>query len=87
MLPMIFFPLIIYNNFLQTLHRMYVVNAGPGFKKVLWPAAQKFLDPKTIEKIHVNHVYWLFSIFLSISSFTVASSDSIHVSLCIGFGP
>ncbi|KAF7141949.1 hypothetical protein RHSIM_Rhsim06G0234800 [Rhododendron simsii] len=28
-------------------------NAGPGFKKMLWPAAQKFLDPKTIAKIQV----------------------------------
>ncbi|XP_031407221.1 phosphatidylinositol/phosphatidylcholine transfer protein SFH13 isoform X2 [Punica granatum] len=37
----------------ETLNRMYVVNAGPGFKKMLWPAAQKFLDGKTIAKIHV----------------------------------
>ncbi|KAI6688640.1 hypothetical protein NL676_025468 [Syzygium grande] len=37
----------------ETLHRMYIVNAGPGFKKMLWPAAQKFLDAKTIGKIHV----------------------------------
>lgn len=37
----------------QTLHRMYIVNAGPGFKKMLWPAAQKFLDAKTIAKIQV----------------------------------
>ncbi|XP_065863032.1 phosphatidylinositol/phosphatidylcholine transfer protein SFH13 [Euphorbia lathyris] len=37
----------------ETLHRMYIVNAGPGFKKMLWPAAQKFLDAKTIAKIQV----------------------------------
>ncbi|KAL3821172.1 hypothetical protein ACJIZ3_007077 [Penstemon smallii] len=37
----------------ETLYRMYIVNAGTGFKKVLWPTAQKFLDAKTIAKIHV----------------------------------
>ncbi|KAF5479131.1 hypothetical protein F2P56_005630, partial [Juglans regia] len=37
----------------ETLHQMYIVNAGPGFKKMLWPAAQKFLDAKTIAKIQV----------------------------------
>ncbi|XP_059666591.1 phosphatidylinositol/phosphatidylcholine transfer protein SFH13-like isoform X2 [Cornus florida] len=37
----------------ETLHRMFIVNAGPGFKKVLWPGAQKFLDAKTIAKIQV----------------------------------
>ncbi|KAG5391345.1 hypothetical protein IGI04_021308 [Brassica rapa subsp. trilocularis] len=37
----------------ETLHRMYIVNAGTGFKKMLWPAAQKFLDAKTIAQIHV----------------------------------
>ena len=42
-----------YILFLQTLHRMYIVNAGTCFKKMLWPAAQKFLDAKTITKIHV----------------------------------
>ena len=41
---------------LQTLHRMYIVNAGPGFKKMLWPAAQKFLDAKTIGKINVKDI-------------------------------
>ncbi|KAG5560663.1 hypothetical protein RHGRI_003856 [Rhododendron griersonianum] len=35
------------------LYRIFIVNAGPGFKKMLWPAAQKFLDPKTIAKIQV----------------------------------
>ncbi|XWS09570.1 hypothetical protein CRYUN_Cryun39dG0001600 [Craigia yunnanensis] len=37
----------------ETLHRMYIVNAGPGFRKMLWPAAQKFLDARTIGKINV----------------------------------
>lgn len=37
---------------------MFVVNAGPGFKKMLWPAAQKFLDPKTISKIQVNELLY-----------------------------
>ncbi|GAU16376.1 hypothetical protein TSUD_117250 [Trifolium subterraneum] len=37
----------------ETLHKMYIVNAGTGFKKMLWPAAQKFLDPKTISKIQI----------------------------------
>lgn len=35
---------------------MYIVNAGPGFRKMLWPAAQKFLDSKTIAKIQVQDI-------------------------------
>ncbi|KAH1253496.1 Phosphatidylinositol/phosphatidylcholine transfer protein SFH13 [Glycine max] len=37
----------------ETLHQMYIVNAGSGFKKMLWPATQKFLDSKTIAKIQI----------------------------------
>ena len=35
---------------------MYIVNAGSGFRKMLWPAAQKFIDPKTIAKIKVKNI-------------------------------
>ncbi|CAN7114935.1 unnamed protein product [Brassica rapa subsp. narinosa] len=38
---------------LLTLHRMFIVNAGFGFRSLIWPAAQKFLDPVTIAKIQV----------------------------------
>jgi hypothetical protein len=35
---------------------MFIVNAGPGFKKMLWPVAQKFLDAQTIAKIQVKDI-------------------------------
>lgn len=54
LLLMVYISLIDYSYHFQTLHHMYIINAGGGFK-CLWNWLKGFLDPRTTAKINVKN--------------------------------
>ncbi|CAN6910848.1 unnamed protein product [Brassica oleracea] len=52
------------NNYPESLNRMFIINAGSGFR-MLWSTVKSFLDPKTTAKINAS-IQNLFASFFSV---------------------
>lgn len=42
---------------IQTLHQLYIINAGSGFR-ALWKVLKAFMEARTLKKIQVVHVFF-----------------------------
>ena len=78
----IFRPLIV----LQTLHRLFIINAGSAFR-MLWKVVKAFLDARTLAKIQVwvlvnnveYQVWWDWRSFFSNGGFIILSGTGIQL--------